>query len=134
MGIHFVWVTGLQCVRGHDLSPQSKARMDYCGYPTNAVPLEVAEDLRDNPFDCPVCTYRETPMGDKKYRLRFVGEPRSVCEGCGKESACRCYKVVAVELWVTCEHGGSNKPCRICQCPSKSKHGTEIQCRDCGWG
>ena len=94
MGTSYVWITGLLCDLGHDILPQSSVRDDYLGYPRGEVPIEVAEDLRDNPFNCMRCD----PCGPPIYRLRFTGEPRSVCEGCGSQSTCGCYKVVSVEV------------------------------------
>ena len=123
MGIDFVWVTGLKCQHGHDLDLQSRARHDYCGYPSDAVPLEVAEDLRDNPNVCVRCYHQNyddpaLPMvGDAtRYRARFVSVPRSVCPGCGTEVTCGCYQTVAIDVDML-------EPLPVC-----------MSCNGSGWG
>lgn len=76
LGCDYVWVEGLRCVRGHDIVPQSHVRRDYVGYPASAVPLEVAEDLRDRPFPCYDCETedlaRRWPRFDDPERIAFL--------------------------------------------------------------
>ena len=98
MGVNFVWVKA-RCKNGHDMDPQSRVRHDYCGYSMDAVPLDVAIDLRDNPWTCNLCRYAGDTT-ETQYVVRFVSAPRNVCEHCGKPSACNCYAVVAIEFVV----------------------------------
>jgi len=97
LGCDFVWINGLKCKQGHDIAPQSKARFDYRGYPSNAVPLDVAEDLRDKPFPCFRCPRPEDPTTPTTlYFLRFLATPRTLCN-CPECPSCG-EQVVALEL------------------------------------